>query len=81
MVKLTKETAFKAPSPRSETPIDKTTRIVREIIEEEGTQRKLKMERLRRSRLEREACTPAKPTAAAHKTALKTVSAKAAAKR
>ncbi len=61
MARLTKETLFKAQPPRAETAMDKTTRIVRDIIDGEAEQRQIKMQRLRAARLEREANTPAAP--------------------
>lgn len=33
MAKLTKDTLFKAPQPRAETVMDKTTRVVREMLD------------------------------------------------
>lgn len=64
MTKLTKTNAFKKhTNPVAETAIDKTTRIVRGIIDEEAEQRQAKISRLRKARLEREACPPAKPAA------------------
>jgi hypothetical protein len=60
MAKLTKDTVFKTSTPVSETAMDKTTRIVREIMDNEAEQRQVKMARLRNARLEREANTPAK---------------------
>lgn len=64
MAKLTKTSLFKASGPTTETPIDKTTRIVREIVDGEAEQRQVKMARLRKARLEREASTAVKPSAA-----------------
>ena len=58
MAKLTKESVFKMSPPASETAMDKTTRIVREIIDGEAEQRRAKMARLRKARLEHEAKTP-----------------------
>ncbi|WP_227272625.1 hypothetical protein [Roseobacter weihaiensis] len=58
MAKLTKTTLFKALDPQPETAMDKTTRVVREIIDEEAQQRQVKIARLRTARLEREANTP-----------------------
>lgn len=58
MAKLNKSTLFKPLKPRSETPMDKTTRAVREILDQETQQREVKTERLRKARLEREAATP-----------------------
>lgn len=57
MAKLNKTTMFKTLKPRSETPMDKTTRVVREIRDAETEQRQAKMSRLRKTRLEREAAT------------------------
>ena len=83
MTRLTKTTFFKPAPPRAETLMDKTTRIVRGIIDEEAEQRLLKTSRLRKARLEREAATPedtvaakpgrarAKPRATAAKTTAK----------
>lgn len=55
MAKLTKDTLFKAPQTRAETVMDKTTRIVREMLGTETEQREAKTQRLRKTRLEREA--------------------------
>ncbi len=60
MVKLTKTNVFKAQTPTAETSLDKTSRIVRQIVEEEAAQRQAKMDRLRNARLERETKTPVK---------------------
>lgn len=78
MTKLTKTTLFKAARPRAETAMDKTARAAREILDDETERRKIKTERLRKTRLEREARTPAiepkaKPTAAAKKPRAKAV--------
>ncbi|MCK0150673.1 hypothetical protein MWU54_11605 [Marivita sp. S6314] len=62
MAKLTKTSVFKAQGPKVETPMDKTTRIVRKMVEEEAEQRQAKNDRLRNARLEREAKTPTKPS-------------------
>lgn len=62
MAKLTKSSLFKAQIPKAETPMDKTTRIVRKLVEEETQQRQAKNDRLRIARLEHEANTTAKPT-------------------
>jgi hypothetical protein len=64
MAKLTKDTVFKTSISVSETAMDKTTRIVREIMDNEAEQRQAKMARLRNARLEREANTPAKSSGA-----------------
>lgn len=44
----------KAQVPRTETALDKTTRLAREILDEEARQRELKTAQLRQSRLDRE---------------------------
>ncbi len=62
MAKLTKTSVFKAQGPKVETAMDKTTRIVRKMVEEEAEQRQAKNDRLRNARLEREANTPLKPS-------------------
>jgi hypothetical protein len=56
--KLTKNILFKAYDAKRETPMDKTTRIVRQMVDEETEQRDAKNSRLRNARLEREANTP-----------------------
>jgi hypothetical protein len=60
----TKTTLFNRPASRAETPMDKTTRIVREIQKEEMANADIKTARLRKARLEREANAAAKATAA-----------------
>ena len=65
MVKLNKTTAFKSYDSKPETQMDKTTRIVREMMEVDAEQRTAKRERLRNARLEREAYTPPETTAKA----------------
>lgn len=67
MEKLTRTSVFKVQPPKAETSMDKTTRIVRKMVEEETEQRQSKNDRLRSARLEREANTPAK-TARGRKT-------------
>lgn len=67
MAKLTKTTAFKTHIPKPETPMEKTTRIVRDMVDEEADQRQVKIARLRKARLEREANTPSETTAATRK--------------
>ncbi|WP_299778233.1 hypothetical protein [uncultured Roseobacter sp.] len=67
MPKLTKTTLFKAFDPQPETTMDKTTRVVREIIDEEAQQRQVKIARLRTARLEREANTPTDAASATEK--------------
>lgn len=61
MAKLTKTSVFKASGHIVETPMDKTTRIVRKMVKDEAEQRQVKNDRLRNARLEREANTPTKP--------------------
>ena len=60
MAKVTKKSVFGSPSSVKEQPIDKTTRNVRKIVDEETEQRRVKMARLRAARLEKEAGRPAK---------------------
>ena len=55
MTKLTKSSVFKQTAPRAETPMDKTTRAAREILDGEMEHRQVKTARLRKARLEREA--------------------------
>ncbi|PLS20923.1 hypothetical protein [Neptunicoccus cionae] len=62
MAKLIKMNVFKAHSPNVETPLDKTTRIVRAIVEEEAEQRQAKNDRLRKARLKQEANLQPKPS-------------------
>jgi len=62
LAKLTKTSVFKAQIPKAETPLDKTTRIVRKMVEEQAEQRQAKYNRLRKARLEREANTSTKPS-------------------
>jgi len=58
MTKLTKTTLLNTTKPRAETLMDKTTRVVREILDEETAQRQIRTLRLRKARLEREAVAP-----------------------
>ena len=58
MNKHTIENVFKANNSKTETAMDTTTRVVREIVDEEAEQRQAKINRLRHTRLEREAKTP-----------------------
>lgn len=68
MTKLTKDNLFKEFVAKPETAMDKTTRVVRQMVDEEAEQRQTKISRLRNARLEREANTPPKAkTAAARK--------------
>jgi hypothetical protein len=61
LAKPKKSSVFKTQVPKAETPMDKTTRIVRKMVEEEAELRQTKIDRLRNARLEREANTPKKP--------------------
>ena len=47
MNKHTIENVFKANNAKTETAMDKTTRVVREIVDEEAEQRQAKINRLR----------------------------------
>ena len=67
MAKLTKDNLFKAQPRKAETQMDKTTRVVRKMVDEEAEHRQVKMDRLRNARLEREAHTPATPPKPARK--------------
>lgn len=63
MTKLSKMTEFTIAGPRKETVLDKTTRIVRKINDENTEIRNDKTARLRRDRFEDEATEPVKATA------------------
>lgn len=65
MTKLTKNNLFKMYDAKPETAMDKTTRVVRQMVEEETEQRQAKNSRLRIARLEREANTPPETKASA----------------
>ncbi|MFV2051324.1 hypothetical protein [Aliiroseovarius sp. YM-037] len=67
MTKRTKKTVFKESFLTRETPMDKTSRVVRKIIDDEAEQRQVKLDRLRNARLERKANTPTKAVAGAKK--------------
>ena len=58
MTKLSKDNLFKSYDVKPETAMDKTTRIVRQLVDEETEKRDAKNARLRNARLEREANTP-----------------------
>ncbi|APG49322.1 MULTISPECIES: hypothetical protein [Phaeobacter] len=58
MTKLSKNNLFKVYESKPETAMDKTTRVVRQMVDEEAEQRQAKNSRLRNARLEREANTP-----------------------
>ena len=58
MANLAKTTVFTPNNSPKETPLDKTTRIVRRITEDEAEVRHQKTARLRKARFESEASTP-----------------------
>lgn len=58
MAKLTKTNVFKAYDSKPETPMEKTTRVVRKMVDEDAEKRQAKITRLRNARLESEANTP-----------------------
>lgn len=60
MAKLNESTVFKASTPRAETQMDKTTRAVRLILDEETERRSAKTARLRDARIAREKVDTAK---------------------
>ena len=57
MANLAKTTVFTSDTSRKETPLDKTTRIVRRITEDEAEVRHQKTDRLRKARFESQADT------------------------
>ncbi|MFC4669910.1 hypothetical protein ACFO5X_15200 [Seohaeicola nanhaiensis] len=61
MARLSKTTLFKDVPQRSETPMDKTTRAAKEILDHEKEVREGKTDRLRKARLAHEAATPSEP--------------------
>ena len=63
MAKLTKTNIFPTSKLRAETPMDKTTRAVKEIIEGDTENREIKTARLRKARLQSEANSPSKAIA------------------
>ena len=58
MAKLTKKNVFKAYDAKPEDKMDKTTRVVRRIVDDDAEERQAKTTRLRNARLEKEANTP-----------------------
>jgi len=58
LTELTKNNLFKLYESKPETAMDKTTRVVRQMVDEEAEQRQTKISRLRNARLERKANTP-----------------------
>lgn len=71
MAKLTKTSVFKAQGAKVETAMEKTTRIARKLVEDEAEERQVKMARLRKARLEREASTPPESITAPKRKTLK----------
>src|SRR6056297_1421480 len=69
MAKLTKATLFKPAKSGPESVMDKTSRVVREIQDEETNAREARTSRLRKARLERE---NGKPSAKSPKSRAKT---------
>ncbi len=63
MAKLPTSNVFPTSESRPETPMDKTTRAVKEILDGETEHRQIKTARLRNARLDKEAVTPVKATA------------------
>lgn len=53
----------RTPEPRPESPMEKTTRYVREKLDDEAQKRQAKTARLRAARLERDASMPVKTSA------------------
>ncbi|QPM90567.1 hypothetical protein [Pseudooceanicola algae] len=62
MATLTKNNLFKAYDSKPETAMEKTTRVVKKMVEEDAEKRNAKTSRLRKARLEREASTAPKTT-------------------
>jgi len=58
MAKLTKKNVFKAYDAKPEDKMDKTTRVVRRMVDDDAEERQAKTTRLRNARLEKEANTP-----------------------
>ena len=58
MAKLTKKNVFEAYDAKPETQMDKTTRVVRKMVDEDAEERQAKTTQLRNARLEKEANTP-----------------------
>lgn len=67
MTKQTKTPVLKQSFLDRETPMDKTSRIVRKMIDDETEHRQVKLERLRNARLEREAYAQIKVAAGTRK--------------
>ena len=58
MAKLTKKNVFKAYDAKPEDKMDKTTRVVRRMVDDDAEERQAKTTRLRNAGLEKEANTP-----------------------
>lgn len=67
MTKQTKTSVLKESFLDRETPMDKTSRVARKMIDDEAEQRQFKLERLRNARLEREANAKTKVAARTRK--------------
>lgn len=65
MTKRARTTLFQTDVAKPETPMDKTTRVARKLMDDEAEQRNIKNTRLRNARLEREANSPAENPAKA----------------
>jgi hypothetical protein len=63
MAKLKRSNVFTTSKPRPETQMDKTTRVVKQILDGEKEHRQIKTARLREARLERKASRPGNATA------------------
>lgn len=63
MSKPTKKNLSKVYDAKPETAMEKTTRVVRQMVDEDAEQRHAKNSRLRTARIEREANTPPETTA------------------
>ena len=58
MAKLTKKNVFNVYDAKPEDKMDKTTRVVRRMVDDDAEERQAKTTRLRNARLEKEANTP-----------------------
>ena len=58
MAKLTKKNVVKAYDAKPEDKMDKTTRVVRRMVDDDAEERQAKTTQLRNARLEKEANTP-----------------------
>lgn len=71
MANSAKLNGFNATGPQKETPMEKTTRIVRKLIDDEAEARNLKTERLRKARFENKAAATEKKKRSASGKALR----------